>query len=224
MLYRRKFRRTSRRPTRSGVKRGFRGTRFRRRPMTSGRVKRIIGAELKFRDLDTVRFPIPNTDGSVVHITDIAQGDLTTERNGNWIKPVVWRGTLTIEGNEDNITQDTSLFRVGCLQWKENQDSDPIELAKFMQDTTAPHQGFNIQAKGSFKILWSRTGIVSNNTDNPQFQKVLRFSVRPSMKVLYDGADFRKYHLFIFGFSEVNSGAGNPPNYQISTRFRFTDS
>ena len=44
----RRYRRGARR-TRimGGIRKGFRGSRFRRRPMTTGRVKRIIDAELK---------------------------------------------------------------------------------------------------------------------------------------------------------------------------------
>ncbi len=217
----RRFRGRRRKAMRTGgIRRSFRG---RRRAMTTGRVKRIIGAELKFRDLDVAPVPIPSQDGNISLITDIAVGDGPSQRNGNWIKPVVFRGVITVQGNDANVVDDTVPFRVGCFQWKENQDVDPATLIKLVQDTFSPHQGFNIQSKGSFNILWSRVGILSNNTDNTQFQKVFRFSVRPPMKILYDGAIDRKYHLFIFGFSTVNVGS-EPPSYQFASCLRYTDS
>jgi len=217
----RRFRRRARR-TRNmgGIRRRFRGAR--RRPMTSGKVKRIIDAELKFRDLDVGPVDIPSATGNVSLITNIGQGDLATERNGNWIKPVSWMGTLTVQGNPANVTDLTSLFRVFVVCWKENESINAVDLAKLVQDTISPHQGYNIQNKGQFKILWSRTGIVSNNTDNPQFQKMYRFYVKPSMKILYDGLTLKNNHLFIVGFSDQN--VGDEPSLIFSTRLRFTDS
>ncbi len=192
-----------------------------RRPMTSGKVKRIIDAELKFRDLDVGPVDIPGGVGDVTLVTNIGQGDLATERNGNWIKPVSWMGTITVQGNT-TATDLTSLFRVFVVCWKENESINGADLPKLVQDTFSPHQGYNIQNKGQFKILWSRTGIVSNNTDNPQFQKMYRFYVKPSMKVLYDGVSLKNNHLFIVGFSD--QAPADAPNYIFSTRLRFTDS
>ncbi len=196
--------------------------RVRRRPMTSGRVKRIIDAELKFRDLD-VAVDIPLGTGSVVLITNIGQGDSAQQRNGNWIKPVSWMGTITIQGNDTNVTDITSLFRVFIVCWKENEAINALDLTKVVQDTASPHQGFNIQNKGQFKILWSRTGIVSNNTDNNNFQKMYRFYVKPSMKVLYDDAAFRNNQLFIIAYLDQAAATG-APSIIFSTRLRFTDS
>lgn len=197
--------------------------RVRRRPMTSGRVKRIIDAELKFRDLDVGPVDIPQGLGSVTLISNIAQGDTAQQRTGNWIKPVSWMGTLTVQGNPQNVTDLTSLFRVFIVCWKENEDINTLDLTKVVQDTASPHQGFNIQNKGQFKILWSRTGIVSNTIDNPQFQKMYRFYVKPSMKVLFDNANLRNNQLFIIGYSDQGTIVG-APSLIFSTRLRFTDS
>ncbi len=195
---------------------------IRRKVMTVGRVKRIVGAELKFRDLGVGPIPISAPAGDITLVSNIFIGDSASQRDGNWIKPVVWMGTIVVEGNTASA-EDTSQFRVGAVVWKENQDVDPLTLTKLMQDVVAPHQQFNIQSKGSFKVLWSRTGIVSNNTENPQFQKILRFYVRPSMKILFDGDSFRKFHLFIFGYSNIDTAA-EPPVYSFDTRLRYTDS
>ncbi len=196
----------------------------RRRPMTAGKVKRIIDAELKVRDLGVGPLEIPSTLGSVVHISNIGQGDANTERNGNWIKPSTWMGTITLQGNNaDAGTGIVAQYRVGIVCWKENETANPLLLASIMQDTTAPHQQFNIENKGQFKILWSRTGILSQDDDNPQFLKVHRFYVKPPMKILFDDAAFKNNHLFIFAYSDIDTTA-NPPSYSFDTRLRYTDS
>lgn len=216
-----KFRNAGRRiPRRARMAR--RRPRRRTRNMTAGRVKRIIDAELKVRDLgvDPIEFPI--LTGQIVQVSSIAQGDTNLQRQGNWIKPVSWMGTITLEGGAGSSV-DTQQFRIGCFVWKENQESDPATIDRIVQDVNAPHQQYNVESKGSFKILWSRTGILSNNVDNPQFQKVFRFYVKPTMKILFDDADSRKFHLFIFALSNVSTG-DNPPTVAFDTRLRFTDS
>jgi len=195
----------------------------RRRPMTTGRVKRIIDAELKLTDHSIGPAQIPDTTGVVFLVSVINQGDGNNERNGNWVKPVSWMGTITVQGNE---TADPTLvprFRVGVLVWKENQTLNPCTLDKILQNTVDPHQQYNVENKGQFKILWSRTGILSNQDTNPQYQKILRFYVKPSMKVLYDDDASKNNQLFLFGSSDVDTTL-NPPSFTFSTRLRYTDS
>ena len=133
-------------------------------------------------------------------------------------------GTITVQGNVDATTAGlVPQYRIGVLCWKENETLNPASLLQIMQDTAAPHQQFNIENKGQFKILWSRTGVLSNDEMNPQFQKVHRFYVKPPMKILYDDEAFKNNHLFIFGYSDV-AGASDPPTFSFDTRLRYTDS
>lgn len=199
------------------------GRRRRRRPMTTGRVKRIVDAELKFFDLGIGPVSIPSGVGSVVHLSNIAQGDSSSQRTGNWIKPVTFMGTLTIFANLTDVVNATVAYRVGVFYWKENQDLNPVTLAKIMQDTTAPHQQYKVTNKGQFKILWSRTGILSNDPANPRFQAIHKFYVKPRLKNLYEGGGPRNNQLFIFAYSEVDA-LNDPPSYSFDARLRYTDS
>ncbi len=203
---------------------GARKPRLRRRIMTPGKVKRIIDAELKFTDVDLGPLDIPNAVGVVTPITvGIAQGDAVNQRNGNWIKPVTLYGTIVTNGNAANGAEETVFFRHMIVVWKENETNNPIDLAQIVQSTVFPHQGFNVQNKGQYRVLWSRTGILSTNPDNPQFQKMHRFYVKPSMKVLYDGNAPKNNQLFFLSFSDIN-GLSDPPNVEFSLRLRYTDS
>ncbi len=132
-------------------------------------------------------------------------------------------GTITLQGNNLASANIVPQFRVGIVCWKENEENNPIDLAQIMQDTNAPHQQYNVENKGQFKILWSRTGILSNHSQNPHYQKILRFYVKPSMKVLFDNADFKNNHLFVFAYSDIDTAA-DPPMYSFDVRLRYTDS
>ncbi len=218
-----KYRNTGRRVPRK-ARRARRMTRRRyRKPMTTGRVKRIIDAELKVSDLSVEDISIPSVTGSIIRISNIAQGDLNDQRNGNWVKPTTWMGTITLQGNPAADPDTVPSFRIGVVCWKENETLNPISIAQIMQDSVDPHQQFNIENKGQFKILWSRTGLLSNQNRNPQFQKVFRFYVCPSMKVLYDDAAAKNNQLFIFAYTGTDTLL-NPPTMAFSTRLRFTDS
>ncbi len=199
----------------------------RRRPrkvMTVRKVKRIIDAELKFRDMAAGPVVMASSnDGFIIHLSNIGQGDEASERNGNWIKPTTLMGTITVQGNDAAPPTSTPLFRCVVVQWKENNSLNPIAISKVMQDAFAPHQQFNVQNKGQFKVLWSRTGILSNHPQNPQFQKKLRFYVKPPQKVLYDVAANRTGTLFLFAYSDVDV-LDDPPTITFDARLRYTDS
>ena len=65
-----------------------------RKPMTAGRVRRIIGAELK-RHVTIIVDTAPAVSGSVTNLTDlILQGDAVNQRSGNRIKPINIHGYL----------------------------------------------------------------------------------------------------------------------------------
>ncbi len=217
----RRFRNRVRKATRMGAARPFRSRR--RRPMTKVRVLKIIDAELKVRDLGFGPVFIPSITGDITLISNVGQGDLNTQRNGNWIKPTTLMGTITLKGNTVADPILISQFRVGVACWKENQTLNAFSIDQIMQDTAAPHQQYNIENKGQFKILWSRTGILSNVRENPQYLKVLRFYVKPPLKVLYDDADFKNNQLFLFAYSDIDT-AVNPPTLSAEFRLRYTDS
>ncbi len=213
MPFRRK--RSSRRPRR-----------HRRKPMrrmTTGRVIRIIDAELKVRDLGVGLVTIPASTGDITLISNVAQGDLNNQRDGNWIKPITWMGTITVIANAVDKVNSTVPYRIGCVVWMENEDLNSLNLGKIMQDNFAPHQQFNIENKGQFKVLWSRTGILSTDPTNVRFQVVHKFYLKPSKKILFDAATLKNNYLFIFGFSSV-AQSNDPPSYRFDTRLRYTDS
>ncbi len=158
--------------------------------------------------------------GLIVNLSGIDTGDGPSERIGNWLKPVTLYGTLNAQADENN-EEVNQPFRVMIVQWRENQDNDPISLESVVQNTAEPFQGYNIQSKGSFKILHTWVSTVIGNTDNTQYIKTHRFYVKPSTKVLYDDTLQRKFNLFLLAFSDK---AALAPTLFGNVRLRYTDS
>ncbi len=219
MAYRRKM------PLQRRRKRYTRRRAMTRRPMrhmTAGRVKRIIDAELKFKDNVSMALNIPSVTGNLFHLSAIDVGDGASERIGNWVKPVTLHGTVTVQADEV-ATEPLQQFRVFIVQWHENQDVDAISLVKLVQEVNQPYQAYNIQSKGAFKILWSWVGSVIADTTNAQYVKTRHFYLRPSRKILFDVDDLRKFHIYLVGFSNILA-INNPPSMSFNTRLRYTDS
>lgn len=196
---------------------------YRRPPMTKGKVMRIIDAELKLRDLGVGPNAIPSITGQISQITAIGQGDLNTQRTGNWIKPTTLFGQVTLKGNIGAAAGVTPLYRVGIACWKQDETANPFALAQVMQNTNSPHQGYRISNKGQFKILWSRTGVLSSQEDNPKFVVTHSFYLKPVLKILYEAAADKNNHLFLFAYSDILAAA-SPPTIVFDLRLRYTDS
>ncbi len=206
-------------------RRGRRTKRYsRRRPMTVGRVKRIILAELKIATVGNDFLPISIDTPMVVPLTEIAQGDTALERTGNWIQPVTYHGYATIRG-VNNSPEISNNVRCMILRWKNDQSVDPALVAKVVSDPGDPLSSFNFDNKGSFTILWSRVFNIVHADQNSQFLKTYRWKVSlgRGQKTLYANADLKKYQLFFMAFSDALADV-NAPELQISSTLRWTDS
>lgn len=199
----------------------------RRRPRRSfaRRVRQVVAQELKYQIGAFQVSPIVGAQSSV-DVTQIAQGQTQTTRNGNWIKPVTIHGNIVIVGDTTvPRTADQYGIRVGYACWMNDESSDPFSAARIMQSAAAPVGPFNILEKGAFKVLWSRFVVVVNNDDNAQLVKRLRFKVNLGRlpKILYDAANQKKYNIFFFALSDDTTGT-QPVTIFVDHVFRYTDS
>ncbi len=214
---------------RSNRKRRYtRNKRYTRRrsmkPMTVGRVKRIISAELKQLVIDFDFVPTRIGMPILTHLSPVAQGDLSTNRNGNWIQPINLHGYVTVTGTVAAAVE-TLQVRVGLFRWMNDQSVDPLDISQIMNDPGNPSGPFSFKDKNSFKILWSRFVNIQTNPDSPQFLKTLRYYVclGRSQKALYDAAVFKKYQLFFFALGD-GLAAGDDVQVSLTNTLRFTDS
>lgn len=213
---RRKTFRRKRRPTRR---------RYPKKPMTVGRVKRIISAELKLSLVANDFIPIHIAGPMIVPLTaNIVQGDTNLNRTGNWIQPITYHGYVTVRGI-NNSPEISNNVRCGIIRWKNDESVDPAAVNKIMQDPAAPATSFNFGNKGSFTVLWSRFFNIVHSDQNTQFLKTYRWKVSlgRGQKVLFDNAAPKKYQLFFFAFSDALA-VGNAPALAIDSTLRWTDS
>lgn len=197
----------------------------RRKPMTAYRVRRIINAELKFAVNGIGPTPVPSPGGAIVPITEnIIVGTGVSERIGNWIKPVNLHGTIVIKGNEMAAgAQDSFLLRCGFFLWKNDISVDVPTASDIMFDVGAPFGPLSIVDKGSFKQLWGRKVLVSNDNDNPKFFVTLPYYLKlRNQQTLYNAGTAKKYQIFFFIIAD--SVGLNQPFYQIDFTLRYTDS
>ncbi len=199
-------------------------SRRRSMPMTVGRVKRIISAELKQNVTDFDFIDVRVGTALITHLSNIGQGDLSTNRIGNWLQPINMHGYVTVTGTV-GASVETLQVRVGVFRWMNDQSVDPPDIGQIVNDTANPSGPFSFRDKNSFKILWSRFVNVQTNADSPQFLKTLRYYVRlgRSQKTLYDAAEFKKYQLFFFALGD-GLVAGDDVQVSLTNTLRYTDS
>ncbi len=194
----------------------------RRRPMTVGRVKKIIGAELKFRLVDFRDSAFTLANPTLVRLSEVSQGDGNFQREGNRITPVNLHGHVTVVGDTTMPTNTTDV-RVAIFRWNEDESSNAPAAEDIMEDPAELGGPYNINNRGMFKIVWSRYFTLVNNADNSAFRRTLRFYVKlSSPKVLFDGTDLKKFHYFLMILS--NSTELSEPTATANITFRFTDS
>ncbi len=210
-----------------GRSRRYKRKRYVRRPMTVSRVKRIMAQELKVSVIGNDFIDVTIASPAIVPITGpIAQGDLNTQRTGNWIAPVNIHGYITVKGSDAAVV-DSFGVRATILRWNNDEANDPISIVKVQEDTAAPAGPFRFINKGAFKVLWTRYITVINDIANPKFVTTRKFYIRLSgaPKVLYNINQSRKFHYFLLVTSDDLAAAGNNnPEFQIDSTFRFTDS
>ncbi len=197
------------------------------KPRTNNQLKALIrstvGAELKKRDLSIALVEVLQVVGSITNLTlGISQGDLFTEREGNRIQPTSMVGTFVINGDLANGAR-SSEYKVYVAQWLEDESVNAATNAKIWDDNGDPFQGTEVPNKGQYKILYQRSGLVSNDDNNSNNHHYHHFRIkRASMKqIYYSGATAKKNHIFL-GCLSSDSATG--PDFRFTTRLRYTDS
>ncbi len=208
------------------VKRRYRGRskRYsRRRPMTAYKVRRIINAELKVRFLSVALNDITQGLGDLVAVTStIAIGGLAGQRVGNWIKPINLHGSVVITG-EDGAAEPLFNVRCGFIQWLNDEQFDPVSVAQIIEDPVAPFGPLNFGNRGSFKQLWSRKYIVSNDVQNSQFLKNIPFYIKLRVpQCTYDDGNPKKFQLYFYILGDHLLATA--PKFSLDFTCRYTDS
>jgi hypothetical protein len=154
-------------------------------------LKSLINSELHFADGNNSFTPPPS--GVVQHITAIAQGDLRSERSGDYVLPRYVEFRLQITVNAVTANQRMSTIRFIAFRW--NSPTTPtaasiLSITSPLSPYTAATQGAHGDT-GVFDILCDKVYTVS-----PQWQMIqspvidceLSNPQRPSQHVHFDGS------------------------------------
>lgn len=201
----------------------MRRRRVMRRSMTRYKVKRIIDAELKRHTLG-LNGTAPSVTGELVDISSlIVQGPSSQTREGNWIRPVNFHGSLAMSGR-DGAGQIVQV-RAIIFRWNEDLLHHVPTLDDIVENDTAPHGQFNFAGKGTFKVLWTKNFQLVNQDNNPQYTKLFKFYLRLSRgpKILYDDNLPKKNQLFFAIFSDTLD-VMEIPEFRLDAVLRYTDS
>ncbi len=209
-------------------KKSYRGrrrryTRGRGKHMTAYKVRCIINAEMKVRFLSVALGDVTQGTGDVIPVSStIGSGTLSGQRIGNWIKPINLHGQVVLTG-EQGAAEPLFNVRCGFVQWLNDEQFDPISVAQIIEDPVAPFGPLNFGNRGSFKQLWSRKYILSNNSDNSQFLKTVPFYIKLRVpKATYDDGNPKKFQIYFYILGDHILATA--PKFSLDFTMRYTDS
>lgn len=209
-----------------------------RGPKTSGtltqqvkslqRVVRNLAPENKYLDVTTSASNI-TTAGSVVHITQVAQGDSQGSRTGNSINLTSISVTGRFDRAADVNSQTSVAYRIAIVIDKEQvADTSPTVSDIF---TGAPIASFpNLDNLERFRILWlspvKESKMMSMGTSNtliPNQTIYWKFNWKGNLKVSYNGSatsDIEKNGVYI---CYISNDAADTIDVTSTTRIGYTD-
>ncbi len=202
MPYKRRSRRSNRRPAKSGG--GYLDTASRALAVAYA-VKKLINVE--YHTLTTGFTQDPNSTGSVVNLTAIAQGDNVSNRQGNKIrvKYISCRGQVTLHASATNSRVRYAIVRDNNGSTTQPSIADVfVAAANFLSNN---NKKGDPQANSRFSVLHDQYIYV--NTDTPT--KPFKWTSSLDHHIFYTGAaatDEGKGNIYLMIIS--NEGTNDP--------------
>lgn len=194
---------------------------------TAALVASLVNAEYHSYDR-TGQSMTPNTAGSILYLSNMAQGDTEITRNGNSILP---KGLTVRFHCQRNTSATQTALRLLCVVDRECDSTEPT-LTEVL--AVADIQSFrNRDMKGRFGVLYDKTIILDSqrpdrllsfHKDFNQPQKIPN-PKRKWFHIYYDGAtaaitDMRKNNIFLFALSDEET---NTPTVTVYSRLKWVD-
>lgn len=195
------------------------------------RVVSSLAPELKYTDITLTVTNLTNS-GTVVNLTQIAQGDTISTREGQTIhlKKIFIRGTLAAAAD----APIEGFFRyVVFVDKQQVADSSP-SVATVIQDGTGSanpiHNLLNVNFLERFRVLWSskaiplkRLGLDTDNTTPPTEDPNIEVNLAVNFKVAFNGtasSDIEKNGVFMLF---LTSATTDTIDFAGVARLGFTD-
>lgn len=187
----------------------------------ANRVKRLEqgrNAELKTRDV--IISGTQNTTGTITMITDTAQGNASTQREGLKIQPRSLRYRYSVELDGSTTT---TMFRFIIFMDKQ-QNGTVATTAELLEADTVYAWGEH-DTRPRFKILADRRIALTQSGFNRLVSAEGYIRFPKSMRIFYKGTsaaqtDQGKNNIYVY---MVSDEATYPPNVNFYTRLRYVD-
>lgn len=223
MPYRRSYRRSyARRPYRRPYRQAPRASKFVQYASTAvaaynmaKKLKGVINSELKHHDA-TSSTAISST-GLVVHLSDIAQGDSESTRDGRSILPksIYLQGHYVMNATASRTSIRTVLILdrrpdAGAPTWTDVYESADVNSLR------------NISSdQGRFRVLYERTDTLTDGGKEISLWK--KFVPISRVHCKFDGTAATDTSQNAFYLLQVSSEATNTPSQSLQSRLRFYD-
>ncbi len=200
-----------------------------RTPAFKRAVRKVVSQELKFFVSPLGNTELDNAVGVIQHLSPVTQGDNQNQRNGNWIQPQSIQGNITMIGNSGAVADETQKYRISVIRWREDSSPGGVftlpTLPQILNTASQPHGPYNFVSKGKFDVLYSVVYIVDTSVDNSnhEMQYTFKKNISGGQKILFNGAAFEKYHLYLIASSDVAAGVDGPL-ISFDITLRYTDS
>lgn len=183
--------------------------------------KKLLNVELKAFNITQIATDIPNGSGTIVQLTNIAQGDSAITRDGQQLKLVrqIFRAEIVMSASATNSMVTVMLVRDNSTNQAIYATSDIMGATTDILSVISPYN-FNNQSR--FKIL-KRWIFKLNSASNTS--KIIQYFGSPNLVIRYDDngntiASLTKNSISLLFISDETT---NVPTITFFNRFRYVD-
>jgi len=202
-------------------------------------VRRAVAQSIS-KNIETKHSCYSNTDGQEIFhnnfitlndrllYTSQGTSDPDTTYTNNRIGDKISWNSLTIRGSIVGA-DDWNVVRIMLVQWKEDDQSDPITFGNVLEDTTRPWKSaYNHDYGFKFSVLYDRRFRVANNTAG-QGNNLVNFMIRKKPRGRFMARTIKYVGSTVYGRGKLflmmvtDSTAGSHPSIDYYSRLSYTD-
>lgn len=183
-------------------------------------LKSVLNVEFKEHNVQATAEALPTT-GIITQLTNIAQGDTKSTRDGDQVKLT----QIYVNGIIQKHASATATS-VRILLVMDKQTNGAIyTLADLLEDTSASDNivsANNLDNKFRFKVLYDKVFNVSNSGESRRKYKIFK---KLPIKIRYDGnaGDITDITSWSLSLVAIADEATNTPGHTFFARLRFVD-
>lgn len=171
------------------------------------KTERKKNSELKFFRRQLVFASVLDFNGAVESVSDVPQGDLDSNRNGDRLTPVSLRLSYTLYGETNSF-----LCRFIVFRWLENTVPTVADILIVTGSGYAINGGYQHDQRHLFNILYDKAHVCSNNgNENVIVTKTLKMAAKQIDYTAASTAGSNK--IYVLGITDRNLATSGTVQY-----------